>query len=188
MLKYKHEILYAEKKHIPLCVVKTMCMEKMEINIYEAKELLYNMLNVEGFNKRILGKSKKWTYSKYDMTERLDIRVGYNDDDILLMNKGLMEVAEFCNKRVLKLPSECNDSTIYAAYVSKQLKELRGVIKLPYLREKYTSMAQRTFNCKLNSTPNRHGKPNRFSDNDIVEINNGIKSFAEIFSSITLTL
>ena len=36
----------------------------MEINIYEAKDLLYNMLNVQGFNKRILGKSKSWTDSK----------------------------------------------------------------------------------------------------------------------------
>ncbi len=163
-------------------------MEKIEINIYEAKELLYNMLNVQGFNKRILGKSKSWTDSKYNMTERLGIRVGYNDDDILLMNKGLMEVAEFCYNRMLKLPSECIDSTIYAVYVSKQLKELREIIKLPYLREKYTSMAQRTFNYKLNSTLNRHGKPNRFSENDIAEINNGIKSFAELFASLTLTL
>lgn len=163
-------------------------MEKIEINIYQAKDLLYKMLNVQGFNKRILGKSKSWTDSKYNMTERLAIRVGYNDDDILLMNRGLMEVSEFCEKRVLKLPSECNDGTIYAAYVSKQLNELRGIIKLPYLREKYTSMAQRTFNYKLNSTPNRNGKPNRFSDKDIAEINNGIKSFAELFSRLTLTL
>lgn len=163
-------------------------MENIEINIYEAKDLLCNMLNMDGFNRKILGKSKSWTASKYDMNERLTIHVGYDNDDILLMNKGLREVSDFCYKRILKLPSECNDSTIYAVYVSKQLKELRGIIKLPYLREKYTSMAKGTFSSKLTNKPNRHGKPNRFSENDIAEINNGIKSFAELFSRLTLTL
>ena len=108
--------------------------------------------------------------------------------DIELYNNGLCSVSEYCDKRILKLPSECSDPEIYAQYASKLIKELRGVISIPYLREHYTNIAKKTFSYKLNSNIGSNGKPVKFSEKDIMEINEGIRKMSSIFQSITLTL
>lgn len=163
-------------------------MEDIVLNVYEARTLLYDMLNVKGFNLIILKKTRGWTDGKYARNEFYSVKPGFNDKDIELMHKGLSELAEFCRKRILKLPSECNDAEIYGQYAAKQLKELRDVISMVYLRENYTSMAKKTFGNKLRMDINKNGKPCHFTDADIVSINNGIAQMADTFSRLKLTL
>lgn len=163
-------------------------MEDIVMNVYEAKSLLYDMLNVKGFNLIILNKAQGWTDVKYAGREFYTVKPGFGEKDIALMNKGLRDLSDFCRKRILKLPSECNDREIYGQYAAKLLKELRGVISLVYLREKYTTMAKKTFGCKLRMDINKNGKPCHFTDADIVSINNGITQMADTFSRLKLTL
>lgn len=163
-------------------------MEDVTMNIYDAKPLLYDMLNVKGFNLKILKKTRGWTDGKYARHEFYSVKPGYNEKDIDLVNSGLRELGEFCKKRILKLPSECNDAEIYGQYVAKQLKELREVISMPYLRENYTKMADKTFIKKMRQSLNANGKPYHFTDSDITSINTGIASMADTFERLKLTL
>lgn len=163
-------------------------MEEIKMNVYESRELIENMLNVKGFNVKILKKSASWTTTKYLNLEFGNVKPGFSEKDIELYNNGLRGVSEYCDKRILKLPSECSDPEIYAQYASKLIKELRGVISIPYLREHYTNIAKKTFSYKLNSNIGANGKPVKFSEKDIIEINEGIRKMSIIFQSITLTL
>ena len=163
-------------------------MEEIKINVYESKELLYKMLNVKGFNERILKKSHYWTESKYIKNAYGNVKPGFSEKDIVLYNNGLRTLSEFCEKKILKLPSECGDPEIYSEYASKLLKELRRVISMKYLCENYTSMANKTFGKKLRGEIGANGKPVRFSESNIIEINDGIRKMSSIFRSITLTL
>ena len=163
-------------------------MEEIKINVYESKELLYKMLNVKGFNERILKKGSTWTNAKYSLKEFGNVHPGFSESDICIYNKGLQDLAEYCSKRILKLPSECGDQEIYAEYVSKLLKELRDVISIPYLRKNFTTIAEKTFGNKLRGDIGKNGKPVRFKEYDIQEINEGIRKMSSIFQSITLTL
>lgn len=163
-------------------------MEEIKINVYESKELLYKMLNVKGFNERILKKSPSWTNDKYLLRQFGNVKPGFCEKDIELYNSGLRILAEYCSKRILKLPSECGDPEIYAQYVSKFLKELRSVISIQYIVENYTTMAKKTFGKKIRGDIAANGKPARFSEDNIVEINEGIRKMSSIFRSITLTL
>lgn len=163
-------------------------MEEIKINVYESKELLYKMLNVKGFNERILKKSHKWTDSKYSRNSFGNVKPGFSEKDIVLYNNGLRTLSEFCEKKILKLPSECGDPEIYSEYASKLLKELRCVISMQYLCENYTSIAKTTFGKKLRGEIGANGKPVRFKEYDILEINEGIRKMSSFFQSITLTL
>lgn len=163
-------------------------MEEIKMNVYESRQLVENMLNVKGFNVKILKKSPTWTTTKYLKREFGNVKPGFSERDIELYNSGLYSLSEYCNKRILKLPSECEDPEIYAQYVAKLIKELRAVISIPYLRENYTSIANKTFGAKLRSDIGRNGKPIRFKEDDILEINEGLRKMSSIFQSITLTL
>ncbi len=163
-------------------------MEDIVLNVYEAKSLLDDMLNVKGFCSKILKKSPAWIPNRYARKEFYTVTPGFSADNIELINNGLRELSEFCKRRILKLPSECNDAEIYAQYATKQLRELREVISLVYLREKYTNMSKRAFGGKLRMDINRNGKPYHFTDADIASINNGIAQMADTFSRLKLTL
>lgn len=163
-------------------------MEEIKMNIYDAKMMLSKILNVKGFDVKVLKKQHAWLPNKYACKEFYTVKPGFNEKDIELINSGLMYLSEYCRKRVLKLPSECNDSDIYGQYVAKQLGELREVISLPYLRKNYTSIADKTFIKKMRQSINRNGKPYHFTDADITSINAGINGMADMFSRLRLTL
>lgn len=163
-------------------------MEDIVLNVYEAKSLLDDMLNVKGFCSKILKKSPAWIPNKYARKEFYTVTPGFSADNIDLINNGLRELSEFCKRRILKLPSECNDREIYGQYAAKQLKELREVISMVHLRENYTSIAKKTYGCKLRMDVNKNGKPCYFTDSDIASINNGITQMADTFSRLKLTI
>jgi len=191
LIKHKniHSILFSQKITHTLAELKTMkYMEEIEMNIYDARMMLSDLLNIKGFDSKILKKQNAWLPGKYSRKEFYTVKPGFNEKDIELINRGLRVLSEFCRKHILKLPSECNDADIYGKYVNQQLKELRGVISLVHLREKYTKMAKNTFCYKMRQTPNRFGKPQRFTDADITSINAGINGMADIFSRLRLTL
>lgn len=163
-------------------------MEEIRMNIYDARTLLSDLLNVSGFDMKILKKQHAWLPNKYACKEFYSVKPGFNEKDIELINKGLIELATFCRSHLLKLPSECNDAEIYAQYAEKQLKELREVISMPYLRTHYTTIGEKVFIKKMRQTMNVNKKPYRFTDSDITSINAGIASMADIFSRLMLTL
>lgn len=161
---------------------------KLEMNIYDAIPMLNGMLNISGFCRIILNKVGTWINTKTRRQEFYTVKPGFNEVDVEIMNKGMQDVAEFCHAHVLKLPSECNDKSIYAKYVVETLKELRSVISMPYLRENHTSIAKKTFTDKMRIAINRNGKPCYFTEKDITEINAGIIKMADTFSRLKFTL
>lgn len=163
-------------------------MEQIKINIYEAIPLLSEMLNVSGFCRKILKKVGTWITTKSRRLEFYTVKPGFNETDIELMNKGMQDVADFCQAHILKLPSECNDKGVYAKYAIQTLKELRSVISMPYLRANYTSIARKTFSHKMCLAIGMNGKPCYFTEKDITEINAGIIKMADTFSRLKFTL
>lgn len=163
-------------------------MNDITMNVYEAIPVLREMLNISGFGTKVLKKSRYWIDAKYDRRDFYTVKPGFSEADVIAVNDGLKAVAQFCTDRVLKFPAECADVEIYGKYASQQIKELRGVISMPYLREHYTTIADKTFSKKTRMEMNKNGKPSRFSDKDIEEINTGILAMAETFSRMKLTL
>ena len=165
-----------------------MYMNEIVINVYEAVPVLTKMLNVSGFAKKFLKKSGNWLYSKYKKSEFYSVVPGFNANDIALIESALKSASEYCSERMLKLPSECNDPDIYAAYIVKEVKELRSVISMVYICDNYCSFKLITMQMKIRGNFRGNGKPMRFNDRDINEINTGIKAVADMLSRIKLTL
>ena len=162
-------------------------MEQTEINVYEFLPIARLMLNVSGFTKMI-GKSHGWFNNKErDGSPFERLKEGFTEDNIELLNYGLEKVAEACEKHRLQPSSECANREIYNKYVSTELKELRKLVNMVYLREQYTSMPQSSWNKKINNFPNR-GTVSQFTDADINEINSGIDKIAEFLRSVKITL
>ena len=163
-------------------------MDNIVINVYEAVPVLTKMLNVSGFTKKFLKKSGNWLYDKYDKSEFYSVVPGFNANDIALIESALRSTSEYCSERMLKLPSECNDPDIYAAYVAKTVKELRSLISMSYICGNYCSFTLETMQRKASGVANSNGKPRRFTDKDVIEINTGIKAVADMFARMKLTL
>lgn len=163
-------------------------MDNIVINVYEAVPVLTKMLNVSGFTKKFLKKSGIWLYDKYDKSEFHSVVPGFNANDITLIESALRATSEYCSERMLKLPSECNDPEIYAAYTTKTVKDLRSLISMSYICANYCSFTLETMQRKVAGVINSNGKPYRFADKDVIEINTGIKAVADMFSRIKLTL
>lgn len=165
-----------------------MYMENVIMNVYEAVPVLTKMLNMSGFAKKFLKKSGNWLYSKYEKSEFYSVVPGFNANDVALIESALKSVSGYCSERMLKLPSECNDPDIYAAYIVKVVKELRSVISMVYICDNYCSFKPRTMQAKIRGDVRGNGKPMRFSDGDVNEINAGIKSVTDMLSCIKLAL
>lgn len=163
-------------------------MDNIVINVYEAVPVLTKMLNVSGFTKKLLKKNGNWLYNKYDKSEFYSVVPGFTANDIALVEGALKSTSEYCIERMLKLPSECNDPEIYAAYIIKTIKELRSLISMSYVCDNYCSFKLRTMQAKIRGDVRGNGKPMRFSDGDVNEINAGIKSVTDMLSRIKLTL
>ena len=162
-------------------------MEINRISIYEALPLLREVLNVSGFFK-LIGKSGSWFNNKEGMKQAYDtIPMGFTQDNIELINYGLEKVVEACHKHKLKLPSECPDRDIYNKYVKTELRDLRKLVSLVYIRENYTQIPVSSWNKKLINTPNR-GTVAQFTSEDIKHINQGIDKVAELLASMNITL
>lgn len=175
-------------KHTFVVNTKQILMNEIIMNVYEAVPVLREMLNISGFCTKVLKSSRYWLDGKYERKEFYNVKPGFGETDVAAVNDGLKAVSKFCVDRILKSPLECADIEIYGKYASRQLKELRAIISMPYLRTKHTSMAEETFGKKMRLAMNKNGKPSRFSDKDIEEINTGILAMAETFSRIELTL
>lgn len=163
-------------------------MENVIMNVYEAVPVLTKMLNVSGFTKKFLKKSGNWLYSKCEKSEFYFVVPGFNTNDIVLIETALKATSEYCSERMLKLPSECNDPDIYAAYIAKTIKELRSLISMSYICGNFCSFTLETMQRKATGVANSNGKPRRFTDKDVIEINTGIKAVTDMLSRIKLTL
>lgn len=162
-------------------------MEQKEISIYEALPLLREVLNLSGFAK-VIGKSTSWINNKesrIQVFERMD--PGFTEDNVELVSYGLDKVIEACNKHKLHLPSSCPNREIYNTYVKTELKELRKLISLVYLRENYTNIVKSSFDKKLTNAANR-GTVAQFTEADIEQINHGIDKVAELLLSLKITI
>lgn len=162
-------------------------MEQTEVNVYDSLPTLRMLLNMSGFAK-LIGKSTSWFNNKEAKTQAFDgLSPGFSEDNVELINYGLEKVAEACEKHRLQPSSECANREIYNKYVGTELKELRKLVNMVYLREQYTSMPQSSWNKKINNFPNR-GTVSQFTDADINEINSGIDKIAEFLRSVKITL
>lgn len=162
-------------------------MEQQEINVYEAIPLLKEVLNQSGFAK-LIGKSTNWIHEKSIqrcMFERMD--PGFSEDNVELLNYGIEKVVEVCESHRLQPPSECSNRDIYNTYVKTELKEIRKLVSMVYLRENYTTIPQSSWNKKLNNFANR-GTVFQFTEDDISQINQGIEKVAELLRSFKITL
>lgn len=162
-------------------------MENKEVNVYEAVPLFKQVLNFSGFCKMI-GKSASWIHdksTKRSVFERME--PGFTADNVELINYGLEKVVESCHKHKLQPPSECPNREIYNKYVKTELKELRKLVSLVYIRENYTAITKSTFDKKLINAANR-GTVAQFTEDDINQINHGIDKVAELIGSLHITL
>lgn len=162
-------------------------MKQKTIDVYESIPFLKEILNMSGFGK-LIGKSSNWIHEKSIkrcMFERME--PGFSVDNVELINYGLDKVVESCRKHKLQPPSECPNRDIYNKYVKTELKELRKLVSLVYLRENYTTITKSTFDKKLINAVNR-GTVAQFTEEDIIQINRGIDKIAELLSSIHVTL
>lgn len=163
-------------------------MEPIEIDVYESFPILSSMLNMSGFVKRILKKKVSWMNNKYLKLEFGGVKPGFHPNDVALINDGLRQTADFCEAKQLRLPSEIGDPAVYGIYAKAQIREIGSIIKLPYLSRDFQTMTQRTFGAKSRGTINQNGKPTRFTDANILEINKALLSMAGRLRSITLTV
>lgn len=162
-------------------------MEQKEVVVYEALPLLREVLNVSGFTKMI-GKNPGWFNNKEEEESPFErLPPGFTEDNVELINYGLEKVVDACTKRKLHLPSSCPQRDIYNTYVKTELKELRKLISMVYLRENYTEIPTSSWNKKLNNFPNR-GTVAQFTEADIEQINHGIDKVAELLRSLKITL
>lgn len=162
-------------------------MEQNEVNVYEAVPLFKQVLNLSGFGK-LIGKATNWIHEKSMRRcpfERMD--PGFSEDNVELLNYGLEKVVESCMKHRLHPLSECPNREIYNKYVSTELKELRKLVSLVYIRENYTTITKSSFDKKLTNAANRD-KVAQFTEEDIQQINNGIDKVAELLASLKITV
>lgn len=162
-------------------------MEQNEVNVYEVLPTLRKVLNMKGFTK-LLGKSLVWFNNK-ESSDRSFGRIapGFTEDNVELINYGLEKVVESCVKHRLQPTSECPNREIYNKYVGTELKELRKLVSMVYIRENYTEIPESSWNKKMNNSPNR-GTVAQFTEADIQQINHGIDKVAELLSSIKIIL
>lgn len=159
----------------------------MEANIYECLPTLRVMLNLSGLAK-LIGKTPNWFNNKEQGVAPFErMEAGFTEDNIELLNYGLEKVVESCHKHRLQPPSECPNRDIYNKYVKTELKELRKLVSMVYLREKYTSIPQSSWNKKINNFANR-GAVSQFTEADISEINSGIDAIADTLSNLKVVL
>lgn len=162
-------------------------MKQNEVNVYEFLPTLRLILNISGFTKMI-GKSVVWFNNKEAKSQPFcRIPSGFTEDNIELINYGVEKVIAACEKHKLQPPSECPNRDIYNKYVSTELKELRKLVSMAYLRENYTDIPSSTWNKKVNNSPNRD-KVAQFTEADIQQINNGIDKIAKLLRSVKITL
>lgn len=162
-------------------------MSQQEINVYEALPLLREVLNVSGFTK-IIGRTPGW----FNLKERIEspferLPVGFTEDNIELLNYGLEKVVECCEKHRLHRPSSCSNREVYNTYVKTELKELRKLISMVYIRENFTTIAKSSWSNKMNNVLDR-GRVSQFSEKDIDEINLGIDKITELIRTLKITL
>lgn len=160
-------------------------MEKNQINIYEAMPMLRNVLNLSGFAKSI-GKTNSWFNNKEQKLEFPRVIPGFSQANVDLINYHLERAAEFCEKHVLHLPKN-SEREIYNKYVKAELKDLRKIISLVYLRENYTKIPKNSWGKKLVNVANRSAVA-QFTEEDIKQINEGIIAIAKLLHSIHLTV
>ena len=162
-------------------------MEQKEVCIYEVLPLLREVLNISGFCK-MLGKSISWLNNKESKEQAFErIPIGFTEDNVELINYGLEKVVDACQKHKLHLPSSCSNREVYNKYVKTELKELRKLISIVYLRENYTKIPKSSFDKKLINAANR-GTVAQFTEDDIQQINNGIDKVSELLYSIKVIL
>ena len=112
---------------------------------------------------------------------------GFTEDNVELINYGLEKVVSACEKHRLHPLSECPNREIYNKYVSTELKALRKLVSLVYIRENYTTITKSSFDKKLINAVNR-ATVAQFTEADIQQINHGIDKVAELLRSIKVTL
>lgn len=163
-------------------------MEKIKVNVYEAVPVLVNILNLSGFTKMFLRKSERWLPNKFNKISFGNVRPGFDQKDIDLLNSAVIQTAEHIRTLVIKGPESCSDRDIYNTYIGSRLKEARKIMSLRYLCEKSLTISYGTFANKLRNDKNRNGKPNQFSEEEISSINNGLKQIASYLDSLVLVL
>ena len=162
-------------------------MEQKEISVYEVLPLLREVLNVSGFTKMI-GKNPGWFNNKEEEDSPFErMCPGFTEDNVELINYGLEKVVEACTKHKLHMPSSCPQRDIYNTYVQTELKQLRKLVSMVYLRENYTEIPTSSWNKKLNNFPNR-GTVAQFTEEDIKQINYGIDKVSELLRTLKITL
>lgn len=162
-------------------------MKQNEVCVSEFLPTLRQLLNVSGFTKMI-GKRPGWFNDKEREDSPFDRMMrGFSEDNVELINYGLEKVVAACEKHRLHPLSECPNREIYNKYVGSELKELRKLVDMVYLRENYTDIPQSSWNKKINNFANR-GTVSQFTETDIQQINHGIDKVAELLRSIKVTL
>lgn len=161
-------------------------MEEKRISIHEALPILREVLNMSGFTK-LMGKSSSWVYNKNEGRAAEFIQnVGFTDSNIKLITEGLKHVADECENHIILPLSEGAARREHSEYVTRELKELRKLIYLPYLREKHTTISERSFGRKLRGEANG-ASIYQFTSSDIQQINEGLKSIAALLRSFIIT-
>lgn len=163
-------------------------MENVTINIYLAKELLSSVLNISNYNSKILKKRSSWFVSKMNRIPFKNIHVGFDEDDLKIVNASFDKIVDICKSGILELPSKCSSPEVYAYYVQKKMEETGEIIKMSYLRTRYMNMSVVLFTQKKNSSANKNKRSYAFSDQDIEAYNRGLEEIANTFKHLTLTL
>ena len=163
-------------------------MENVRLNIYLAKELLGAVLNISNYNTTILNKRKTWFVSKMNRVPYKNVPVGFDEDDLVLINASFKKIVEICRKGMLELPSACGSREVYAYYVKNKMEETGKIIKLSYLRSKYMKMSATFFIQKKNANANKSKYVYSFNDKEIENYNRGLEEIAQTFEHLVLTL
>lgn len=162
-------------------------MEERRISIHEALPILREVLNMSGFTK-LMGKSVSWFHDKEEeRTPDFVATGGFSDANIVLINESLNRIADECDTHRLSFPAEGVSWKEHSLYVSKELKELRKLISFVYLREKHTSISKQSFGRKLRGDVVGNYTC-QFTEADIMQINEGLKSIADMLRSFKITV
>ena len=153
--------------------------EKLQINIYKGLPMVLEKVKVVALA-AVIGKSDTWVYNKMKHYVIKGSTKEFIEEDLPLINSGL----EILGNEILQsLVTYSSDRDAVIA----QIKDLRGLICMPYIYEEVLKVKRQWFECRMRPR-NKEGKATSFKEDDILRINMAAMQIANELKSIELVL
>lgn len=154
-------------------------VEKKQINIYEGLPMILEKIKAVALA-AVIGKSDSWTYNKLNHCVKKGFEQKFNKEDLPLINNGLEAIGDEILQSLVAYSSD-RDAVI------AQIKNLRGLICMPYIYEEVLKVKKSWFDSRMRPR-NSEGKASSFKEDDIHAINKAAMQIANELKSTEFIL